>query len=227
MLGQSAKLPRTRARGHDHGAGAQLGLVLEADAGHPVGLDQELAHAHARADLAAAAIDRGQQRGGQRPRVHRVVVGGRERQADGGRERRLDAAGPAGRQPLDGQSVLAAEVGLALERLGLVAVAGHQQGAGAAVAGIAATELGQFVHPGGVPGGGRQVELQQRALAEGGLGDGRQHPGGDVRGSAGQVAPVEDERAQAPRGRPLCDGQPGDASPDHDYVGRMVDRSGH
>ena len=65
-------------------------------------------------------------RGGERrvsARVGGMVVGDVEAEADRRRERGLQPACGAGQQPLDAQPVLEAERVLAVQRLGLVAVA--------------------------------------------------------------------------------------------------------
>ena len=81
----------------------------------------------ARRYVAAGALEGLGQRGDQQPRVDRVVAGHVEREPHGRRERRLGAARLARPQPLDLEAELAPEGERALERLGLVAVARHQQ----------------------------------------------------------------------------------------------------
>ena len=164
---------------------------------HPLG-------ARALAQLAAGVAHGGAQRGDEPARVDGVVAGDVEREPHGRRERRLGAARGGRQQPLDLEAEPAAEGEQPVERLGLVAVAGDDQRAGAVQARVLAGGLGELGGEGGEPGGGAQAELQQRVLAEARLGDGREHPGGDAPGAG--LAGVEHGDAQAglrgaPRGR--------------------------
>ena len=98
-----------------------------------------------------------------------------EREPHRRRERGLEPARLRGAQPLHRQPEPRAERGEAIERFGLVAIARHHQRADRAVARI--VERGA---EGRVAREALAPELQQFALAELGLGDRRQHAGGDV-----------------------------------------------
>ena len=127
-----------------------------------------------------------------------------------GRERRLQAARRARQQPLHLQPQLAAELEQPLERLGLVAVAGDHQGPAGAQAGVDPARLAQLGGPPRPALGGCQVQAQQGVLAELGLGDRREHPGGDVRRLARERAALEQADRQAAAGS-----VPGDRQADY------------
>ena len=92
-----------------------------------------------------------------------VVVGKVQRAAQRRRERGLEPARGAGQQRLDVQPEALAQVALALERLGLVAIAGEHQRAARAVADVDAAGLGELRGEGGPAPRAAQPELEQRA----------------------------------------------------------------
>jgi hypothetical protein len=128
-----------------------------------------------------------------------VVAGDVERQADGRRQGGLEPAGLARAQPFDVEVVGAPEGEQAVERLGLVAVAGDRERAGRAQAGILARRLGQLGAEVAEHRRAAQVELEQRVLAELRLGDRGEHPRGDT--PRGIPTGVDDDGAQAALGR--------------------------
>ena len=144
------------------------------------------AHVHA-----LAHVDTGGERRDDLAGVDGTVVGHVEGEADRRREGRLEAPRRAGQQPLDAQPVALAERVLAVERLGLVAVARDEQ------------------RPRGVQGdaellgerrpcrGGREAVLEQLGVADLGLADGREHPRGLPRGAATGAVALEHDGAQA------------------------------
>ena len=88
------------------------------------------------AKLCAGATQRSRQCGGQGPRIDRVVVGNVEREPKRRRQRRLQPPGLARAQPPHVEPVAPPQRELALQRLGLVVVAGDQQRAAAGVADV-------------------------------------------------------------------------------------------
>ncbi len=167
-------------------------------------------------DLTSRDLDGVGQRRHQLARVDRAIGGHVEREPDGRRERRLGAARGRGPEPLDREPALLA-VGVELvELLGLVAVAGDDERAREAQARVAAGGLLELGAEVGEAGGGAQAEVEQRLLAELGLGDGREHAGGVAPGAV--LAGVEHERAQAALGGAPRHGEADDAPADDGYV---------
>ena len=111
-------------RAHDLAAG-------QADAGHATGALLEALHARAGAQRHAGAPRGLGEREHERARVGRVVAGHVEREAHGGRQRRLQAPGGARQQAPDVEAELEAHGELAVERLRLVAVARDDERAAA------------------------------------------------------------------------------------------------
>ena len=130
------------------------------------------------------------------------------REPHGGRERGLHAPRLRSAQALDAQPAGAAELDLALERLGLVAVARDDERPVRAQAGVGPGGA-QVLRERGPARGAGEPERRQPLLAERRLGDRREHAGGDVRRArADRVALVDDDAPAALRGAP------GDAQPD-------------
>ena len=130
-----------------------------------------------------------------------MVAGDVEREPRGRRERRLGAPRGGGQQPLHVQPEPAPEGEQPVELLGLVAVAGDDERAAAPQPGVLAGRLGQLGAERGEAGGGAQIQVEQRVLAEVGLGDRGEHPRGD--GPGARRAGVEHQHAQAAlRGAP-------------------------
>ena len=179
--------PGVDARGEHHRVRGDRPAALELDAGDAAALDAQ------RGGAGAADLDDLAQRGDEPPRVDRVVAGDVEREPHRRRERGLGAARLARPQPGDLQAERLAEGDQALERLGLVGVARHDERARAAEAGVAV----ELAAEGLEHRGAAQPELQQRALAELGLGDRREHPRGDVP-RAGLARVEHDDRQPAP-----------------------------
>ena len=124
-----------------------------------------------------------------------MVAGHVEREPHRRRQRRLGAARLARPQALDLEPQLAPEGELALQRLGLVAIARHEQRAARAKADV----LAQLVAEVTEAACGAQPELDRRGVADLRLGDRCEHPGGDLPGA--RVAGVEHDRAQTATGR--------------------------
>ena len=188
----------------EHRSGLERAAVLQPDAGHPLALEGDGAHARTRAHDAAGAAHRLGQRGHQPARVDRVVARDVEREPHGRRERRLRA--PRGRreQPLDVEAEALAEREQPVERLRLVAIARHDQRARRVQPRVATGRLRELGAERGEAGGGAQAQLEQRVLAELRLGDRREHARGDLPGA--RIAGVEHAHAQpalggAPRAR--------------------------
>ena len=183
------------AAGDDDGARRDERAVLELDAGHAVVLGAQ------RRGAAAAHVDGLPERGDQPARVDRVVARDVEREPHGRGERGLGAARLARAQPLDVQAERLAERDQPVERRGLVGVARHHERAGGAQARVHAGRLASSAQKASNARGAAQAELEQRALAELRLRDGREHARGDVPGAG--LAVVDHGRAQAaPGGAP-------------------------
>ena len=147
-----------------------------------------------------------------------MVVGQVQGAAHGGRERRLQAPRRAGQQRLDVQPEALAQVALALERLGLVAIAGEHQRAARAVADVDAAGLGELRGEVRPAPRALQAELEQRPLAGVGLRHGREHPGGHARGAAAELAALEQEHRQPAGAGAPGHGEADDAAADDGYV---------
>jgi hypothetical protein len=147
-----------------------------------------------------------------------VVLGEVQRAAQRRRERGLQAARGAGQQPLHAQSEALAQVALALERLGLVAIAGEHERAARAVSDVDAAGPREVRGEGGPEPRALQAQREQRALAGVGLGDGRQHAGGNVRGPRPQLAAVEHEHREPARTRTPGHSEADEAAADDRYV---------
>ena len=175
------------ACGDDDGVRRDRAVVGD-HAGHALALDAQAG------DARAARLDLARERRDELARIDRVVGLDVEREPDRRRQRRLQPARLRRAQPLDGQPEPAAELGEAVERLGLVAVARDDQRADRPVARV--LELGAEVL---VAARALQPELEQRALAELGLGGRREHARGDL--PRGGLAGLEhdDARAALPR----------------------------
>ena len=173
-------------------AGRDGAPVLELGARHAPVLHLEARRA------AAADLDRLAQGGDEPARVDRVVAGDVEREPHRRRERRLGAARLARAQPRHVEAERLAHRDQPVERLRLVGVARDDQRAVAAQARVMPGGLGQLGAEALVRAGAAQPELEQLALAELRLGDGREHARGDVPRAG--LAGVEHERAQPARG---------------------------
>ena len=147
-----------------------------------------------------------------------VVVGQVQRAAHGGRERRLEPTRRAGQQRLDVQPEALAQVALALERLGLVAIAGEHQRAARAVADVDAAASASCAANARPAPRAAQPELEQRPLAGVGLGHRREHPGGDARRPGAELAALEQEHRQAALAGAPRDREADDAAADDRYV---------
>ena len=185
-------------------------------------------------DLGVRAQHRARALGGAREgrhdptRVDRVVVGDVEREADGRREGRLQAAGARREEALGAQAEPLAQRELARERLGLVAVARDEQRALRAVAHVEPAHLPQLLREARPAACALEAEAQERLLAGVGLADRREHAGRDVRGAAAELAAVEHADAQPARTRAPGRRQPDEAAADDRYVegsGVVADRS--
>ena len=155
---------------------------------------------------ARAGEDAGE-RGDEQPRVDRVVAVDAQREPDRRRQRGLDLARLRRAQALDRQPELGAEGGEPVQRLGLVAVAGDDQRARRAIA-----RLLELVAERRVAARALQAQLQQRPLAELGLGDRGEHARGDVP-RAGLAGVDHDHPRAALRSAPRA-GEPDRATTD-------------
>jgi hypothetical protein len=124
-------------------------------------------------------------------------------------------------QPGHRDAELGTEAELALERRRLVGVARDHERAAAPVADVA-----ELVGEGGPRVGGAQAEGEQQALAEVGLGGGREHPRGCARCLACELAALEEHDGGAALRRAPCARQSCEPSADDDDVGRCVGK-GH
>ncbi len=130
MLGQAGERAGPGAGGDDDAVGRDARAVGELDALDALlPCDRDARDGRALPHHAARSFERGGKRRHERARIDGMVVGDREREPEGGRERRLAAAGLARQQPLDGKPERLALGQLAVERLGVVAVARDEQGA--------------------------------------------------------------------------------------------------
>ena len=150
-----------------------------------------------------------------------MVIGRLEREAQRRREGGLQPPRLARAQAGHRDAELGAEAELALERRRLVGVASDHEGAAAQVADVA-----ELTREGGPRVRGAQAEGEQRALAEIGLGGGREHPGGGTRGLAGELAALEEHDGGAALRRAPCARQACEPPADDDDVGRCVGK-GH
>jgi hypothetical protein len=139
-----------------------------------------------------------------------VVAGHLDGEPQRGRERRLEAARRRRTQPRGGQAELGAEGQLAIEPLGLVAVAGDHQRAALEDRHRVARGLAQLVHERRVAARRGDVQRGQVVLAEGGLAGRREHAGGDARGTGTRLAALEHDGPKA-----ALRGPPGDGQADH------------
>ena len=148
-----------------------------------------------------------------------MVVRQVQRAAGGGRERRLEPARRAGQQRLDVQPEALAQVALALEGLGLVAIAGEHQRPARAVPDVDAAGLGELLG---------EVRGQRRALRSPSSSSGRSPasvsatgasmPGGDARRPGAELAALEQEHRQAALAGAPRDREADDAAADDRYV---------
>ena len=204
---------RTRAsspNAPDHGPAA----TTTCSAGSAPGSDD----LDARAQHRAGALGGARERGAHQARIDGVVVGQVQRAAHGGRERRLQAARRAGQQRLDLQPEALAQVALALERLGLVAVAREHQRAARAIADVHAADLGQLRGEGRPARALCRPSSSSGTLAGVGLGHRREHARGHARRPGAELAALEQEdRQPAGTGAP-GHGEADDAAADDGYV---------
>jgi hypothetical protein len=149
-----------------------------------------------------------------------VIARDVERQAHGRRQRGLQAPRGAGQQALHVEAELEAQRELAVERLGLVAVARDDERPAAAQAGVGAGRLLELGGEGRPVARAAQSQPEQRELARVGLGDRGQHAGGDARRAGAQLAALEHADAQAASRRAPGDGEADDAPADDGDVGR-------
>ena len=129
-----------------------------------------------RAQDGPGARGRPGQRADDEPRVDGVVVGHVEREPHGRGERGLGAARARGQQPLGAQPEAGAQRELAVERLGLVAVAGDEQRAVLAEVDPDAARGLELGGEGGPRPGALEPEAQERLLARVGLQTGASIP---------------------------------------------------
>ena len=171
----------------------------------------------ARAHVPPARSNAARQRGDEPPRVDRVVAGDVEREPDRRRQRGLGAARLASGSSRSTSSPSSrAEGEQAVERLGLVAVA-RDDAACRSCGSPGRPDARQLGAERREAARGAQPELEQRALAELGLGDRREHAGGDVPGAG--LAGVEHDGAQpALRGAPRAGEADRPAADDGDVV---------
>ena len=134
---------------------------------------------------------------------------------DARREPRLQGAAFAGGEPPRGEPKLALELVQARQLLGLVAVDRHVHRARPPVAdGLAGLGF-ELARERRVALGRSEVQLEQRLLAEVGLGHRGKHPGRDAGGTPRRLAGIQHERAQAALSRAPANRQADHAGPDH------------
>jgi hypothetical protein len=147
-----------------------------------------------------------------------VIVRGEHAAADARREPRLESAAVAATEPLGVESQRALEGVQAAHLLEVVAIDRHHQRAALAIAGVEARALGQLGgerRPGRRP---REVEPQQRLLAELRLGDGREHARRRGARAGADRATVDHAHGVAALGGAPGARQTDDARTDDDHV---------
>ena len=234
-FGHAAELARPSTRGHDDGVGLYGAAVGEVDALHARAgrVEAQAGDRGVRRQARAGPLRRAGERGDDACRLDAVVAGDLQGEADRRGERGFERPRGARAQPLGGERERVAEADLPLERLGLVAVAGQEQRArlaqpdGREVEAGVARELGRERRP---PLGGGEPEAQRplagRAVL--GLRDRGEHPRGDGRGAAAELAALEDGDRGAAGGEAPGRGDPDDAAADHgDVDPRDVERGRH
>ncbi len=149
-----------------------------------------------------------------------MVVGGFEGQAHRRREAGLARAGNAGKKALGAQAERCAKGELALQLAGLVGVPGDHQSPGPQKPDLDARGPLQVGREIGPKSGGAQPEVEQLATGgpELGLGDGREHAGGDPRGRQADPVALQDRHRQACRARAAGDRQADDAATNDEHV---------
>jgi hypothetical protein len=147
-----------------------------------------------------------------------VVVGQVQGAAHGRRQRGFEPARRAGQQRLHVQPEALAQIALALQRLGLVAVAREHERAGRSVADIHVTRRGELLGERGPAARAAQAELEQRPLAGIGLRHRREHARSHARGPGAELAALEQQHRQPALARAPRDGEADDAATDDRYV---------
>src|SRR5215204_1385107 len=122
---------RAPGTGRHHDRLARDSAGARVHAGHRGAVVVDGLHLHAERHLLRC----GGQRGHGRARIRVAVLGCEDPAGDSWREARLEGAAARRREPFRGQPERALEVVQAAERLGVVAVGGHHEGAAVAVAG--------------------------------------------------------------------------------------------
>ena len=156
--------------------------------------------------------------GDRRAGVGCMVARNDQRQPDRRRERGLDPARGARHESLHSEVKLATQVELALERLGLVAVACDDKRPALPQPRIDARRLCELRGERRPRIGAAQPELEQRELAGVGLGDRREHPRRDVRRAAPELAALDDAYGVPALRCAPCDSEPDDPPADDDDV---------
>ena len=156
-----------------------------------------------------------------------MIAGSLDPARDPRREGGLELAALPRREPPRVEPERALQLVQARELLGLVAVDRDVQGAAAQVARSVAAGSLELGDEAGIEPGGGQVQLEQRLLAEVGLGHGGEHPGGDPGRSARRLAGLEHERAHAVLGRAPGDREADHAGSDHNELADPVRLPSH
>ena len=147
-----------------------------------------------------------------------MVIRDLQREAQPRRQAWLHPARLAGKQTTHGQAEPLAHGQLALQRLGLVTVAGGGDRAAGQKAGVETGSFGQLGHEGGICRGAAQVQAEQGLLGRPGFAYRRDHSGGHVGRAAAEFFPLaHDDSHLALRGAP-GDRQTYHATADDGYV---------
>ena len=187
-------------------------------------LHEHLRDLRSRPQLGARGARGGGQRLGHEARVDGVVVRQVKREPDRRRKRRLERASPRRRHAVDSQPHPLAQLELALERLGLVAVPRDQERPARPVADVDAGDVAELLGEARPPPRALHAEHEQVALAGIRLGGRCEHPRRDAPGAVGELAAVEHTRREVASSSPPRHREPDDPAADDGYVvGGAVD----
>ncbi|CAM3381145.1 hypothetical protein STAL104432_21250 [Streptomyces albus] len=217
LVGEAGEGAAAGAEGEHRLPGPHLVTVVERGPDGTVPGDQE-AGGKGAVEGDAFAFAGPQQCGGQSARVDLVVAVHAGAAAYGGGEHGFEAAAFASGQPAALQSAPLLE-GVEFPQVGaVVGVEGDGEGAAGAVADAGAGGVFEFGDEVRVPGGGGEVEVEQRFLAVVEFGDGGEHARRDLGGAAAGFG-VGDGDGQAALGGPPGGDEADDAAAEDEDVG--------
>ena len=172
-----------------------LASVRGADRARRAGVRPD--HLHALLDAAAAHPHRRGQGGNERPRVGRTLVRDEHAAGKPWRQAGLQLAARAGSKPLGLQVVLAVQLVLAPQLLGLVPIERHVKRPAPRIAGVHPARIAELLGKGGPQGVGGEIQFQQTLLAPRGLADRGEHARCDVAGAGADLVALEHADAQS------------------------------